>query len=320
MVDDEITVAVDGEIGGEPVVIDTSTKADDDPVAAIRTQLTASQAEIESERKARAEETQRRQQAEAVAMRAQEDARLAREEAGAGQVEIIASGITAAEAEKSQAKAALRAAYEAGDVDAQTEAQDRLSMANAKILRLQEAKEDLDARKPIKETRQVAPSSDPVEIAVAGMSPQSAAWIRAHPDYVTDERKRSRMIGAHNFARADGLQPDTPQYFEHIEKTLGLRDAPAEKLATPKKTSPGIPVIPVNGGSSAGGGGNGVVEVKLSTGERNAATDGTHIWTYDDPTGKGRWKKGEPIGLNEMARRKYIMNKNGLYDRGYLEQ
>lgn len=319
MADDEITVAVDGEIGGDPIVVDTSPKADDDPVAAIRTQLNASQAEIETERKARAEETQRRQQAEAVAMRAQEDARLAREEAGAGQAEIVSSGIAAAEAEKANAKAAYKAAFESGDSDAVADAQDRLSMANAKILRLQEAQADIVARKPTVDAPRHT-SSDPIEQMVANLSPSSAAWVRQHPEFATDNSKRSRMIGAHNFAVADGLQPDTSQYFEHIEKTLGLRDAPTEKQAAPKKTSPGIPVIPVNGGSSAGGGGGSVTEVKLTRGEADRAQDGTLVWNYDDPTGKKRWSKGDPIGLKEFARRKQAMQAAGMYDRGYLEQ
>jgi hypothetical protein len=47
--------------------------------------------------------------------------------------------------------------------------------------------------------------------------------------------------------------------------------------------------------------------VSLTQGEIQNATDGTLQWNYDDPSGKNRWKKGDPIGVNEMARRKAAM-------------
>jgi hypothetical protein len=49
-----------------------------------------------------------------------------------------------------------------------------------------------------------------------------------------------------------------------------------------------------------------------------AATDGTLVWNYDDPSGKAKFKKGEPIGIREMARRKSLMTKEGRYDRSQV--
>lgn len=68
---------------------------------------------------------------------------------------------------------------------------------------------------------------------------------------------------------------------------------------------------PVRGGGG-GGGDNRHVRVILTDGERDHATDGTIVWNTDDPT--GRFKKGDPIGLTEMARRKMLMKKNGRYN------
>ena len=78
-----------------------------------------------------------------------------------------------------------------------------------------------------------------------------------------------------------------------------------------------MPVAPVQ--SSPGGTNGGGPEVRLSRSEALAATDGTHTWNYDDPSGQKRFRKGDPIGVQEFARRKHEMTKQGLYDRTYTE-
>ena len=80
-----------------------------------------------------------------------------------------------------------------------------------------------------------------------------------------------------------------------------------------------MPVAPVH--QSSGGTNGGGDTVTLTKGEAAAATDGiTHVWNYPDPTGKNRWKVGDPIGIQEFARRKREMMRQGVYDRTYTEQ
>lgn len=75
---------------------------------------------------------------------------------------------------------------------------------------------------------------------------------------------------------------------------------------------------PVRGGGGSGGGDGRRVSVALTAGESEAATDGTLQWNYDGPvdpsTGNPRYRKGDPIGRTEMARRKMLMKKNGRYN------
>ena len=78
-----------------------------------------------------------------------------------------------------------------------------------------------------------------------------------------------------------------------------------------------MPVAPVQ--SSAGGTSGGGPEIRLSPGEAQSATDGTLVWNYDDPSGKNRFKKGDPIGIQEMARRKHELQKQNAYDKSYTE-
>ena len=55
----------------------------------------------------------------------------------------------------------------------------------------------------------------------------------------------------------------------------------------------------------------------LTRREVEAATDGSLVYNYNDQNGK--FKKGDNIGVQEMARRKSIMQRQGLYDRTFNE-
>ncbi len=95
------------------------------------------------------------------------------------------------------------------------------------------------------------------------------------------------------------------------------KEAPKPTDNGAAKRRPGPPVAPVqaSGGGVSGGG----VEVRLSKGEAAAATDGTLVWNYSDPSGKNLFKKGDPIGITEMARRKKAMSEQGLYDKTWVQ-
>ena len=71
-------------------------------------------------------------------------------------------------------------------------------------------------------------------------------------------------------------------------------------------------MAPVQATNGMNGGGT-PETVRLSKKQADAATDGTHVWNYADPTGQNRWKKGDPIGIQEMARRVKAQTDQGLY-------
>ena len=65
---------------------------------------------------------------------------------------------------------------------------------------------------------------DPVEAVACERTPELAAWLRAHPEFVLDSREAAKATAAHNDAIAEGFAPDTRDYFDHVEKFVGLRD------------------------------------------------------------------------------------------------
>jgi hypothetical protein len=246
------------------------------------------------------------------------------------QLETIENGISQVESDIAQAEAAYARAFEAGDGAAMARAQRAISRGEAHLVQLGEARDSLRSgarRQPTQEPPPRRAPVDPVEAAiVAGrMSPRSAEWIRAHPDCITDPAKNKRMLAAHYAAVADGIEVDSDDYFERIEK--GVK--PVQQRQQQKETQKDgerpagdgrRPSSAATSGSGAGGGMNGgSVQVKLTAREAASATDGTLVWNYDDPSGQNKFKKGDPIGLAEMARRKHEGMKAGLYDKNAFE-
>jgi hypothetical protein len=130
--------------------------------------------------------------------------------------------VTSAIATVTQANDVLETRYaeslQTQDFAAAAKIQREMATNAAKLNDLERGKIALEkAPKPT-----VRPPSDPVEQFVAEMTPQSAAWIRAHADYVTDGKKNKKMIAAHNWALSNDIAPDSPEYFASIERTLGL--------------------------------------------------------------------------------------------------
>ena len=136
---------------------------------------------------------------------------------------------------------------------------------------------------------------------------------------MTDNRKQQKLNAAHHDALGEGLTPNTDDYFKHVEKFLGMtkqEDAPARKEEKPlvRKESPVVaPGDAVSNGRSA------PRTVTLTPNEAKSATDGTLVWNYDDPSGQKKFKKGDPIGVQEFARRKATLITSGRYDRVYTE-
>lgn len=242
------------------------------------------------------------------------------------QIDTVENGIAQVEADSAAAERAYAAAFEAGDGMAMARAQRLMTQTAVDRSKLIEAKQSLQEtakrgpQQQREQPQQRRAPADPVEAVAAGMSPKSAAWIRAHPECITDPKLNDRMMAAHHQAKAEGITLDSDEYFERIE--AGVK--PVKQQAQQQKPESGGDGRRPSSGAASGGatGGDlngGATTVKLTKGEAASATDGTLVWNYDDPTGQKRFVKGDPIGLAEMARRKHEGKKAGLYDKSSYE-
>ena len=340
---DEIVVHIEDDTGAsaggdKPRNADgTFAKAaQDDPAEDLAAQLEEQRQATERERGEAAAARQREADARREADAARAEAQTARSQVADSELETVTTGLSAAKADADAAEAEYTRAYEAGDASAMAKAQRKMAAAEARALRFDEAKSDLEIRRTrtaddtqrrTEAPRQQPRAPDPVEDLISRCSPKTGDWFRNHKEWAHDAAtngpRARKLDAAHATALADGIQPDTDAYFDHVETYLGLREqqhaangaarqaAPANK---PRRQS--VPVAPVNGG----GGSAGAITVSLSKTEAASATDGTLVWNFDDPSGQKKFKKGEPIGIQEFARRKREMKAQGLYDKSLTEQ
>jgi hypothetical protein len=125
---------------------------------------------------------------------------------------------------------------------------------------------------------------DRVEAFAAQLSAPSAAWVRAHPEFVNDAAKNRQMLAAHELALARGVKADSEDYFKSIERTLDIEQplevdttaaddpmavAASSPVTTSRRTGP--PAAPVSRQARDSSGRNPNV-VTLSADEREMAT------------------------------------------------
>lgn len=185
-------------------------------------------------------ERQARLEAERHAHDRDREATRYRTEAQASELQLVTNAIDATVRERDAAKRDLQRAMEAGEWDKVTDAQDALSMANARLVQYERDKASIDPNRGKPSTtgrvaeQQPQPAAvDPVERFIASATPATQSWLRQNRQYVqTDARGMpkldSRVMAAHYQAEADGIQPDTPDYFAFIEGRLNPKVKPTQ--------------------------------------------------------------------------------------------
>lgn len=171
------------------------------------------------------EERARRAELERIANDAQRREHAARLEKEDSDIQLVSNAIETLEREQDQLEQALAYAIQSGNGAQAAAIQKEMGSNSAK---LQQLNNGLSAMKSQPKPQPPKPVvSDPVEAFASQLSPRSADWVRAHPEFVRDPAKTRKMIAAHELAVADGIAPDSDAYFEAIEQTLKVRPAVA---------------------------------------------------------------------------------------------
>jgi len=311
------------EEGDVTITVESDKPAEQkgDPVAELKAQYDEIQQQQKQDQEARQAAEARARDAESARAAAEEQAQSARTEASETRHSAIDQALANAKAASEGAQSEYKAAMEAGDWTKASEAQARLADARYDLKNYEYQKQAMEARAAQPQRQQQF--GDPVEAYINGIAqrtPNSANWLRGHRDWITDQKKNAKLTSAHWSAVGEGLMVDSPEYFDHVERMIGMKAEPPKPDRTnggAARRQPAAPVAPVSpspGGTSGGG-----TEVRLTKGEAAAATDGTLVWNYSDPSGQNRFKKGDPIGLQEMARRKKQLQDQGQYDKSNYE-
>ncbi len=216
----------------DPNVSGTDTievkKVESEPVTETREVLTPD-AGLEKLKKQLDDERIARLDADRRAQEASDSELRARTEVQDTNLNLLTTAIASVKQSNEALKVQYREARAANDTDAEFAVQEAMAQNAAKLLQLEQGKTALE-KAPKPAPRAI---SDPVEQFAARLTPQSAAWVRAHPDYVRDVGKNRQMFAAHEIALARGHQADTPGYFSSIEKTLDIAVDPSANGGAP---------------------------------------------------------------------------------------
>lgn len=276
--EDDLEIVVEGE--KKPQTAAQPADTDDDAIAALRKSAQEGQAAAAKAEQDRATAIRERDEARARHMAAV-NARVQAEESS------INSSISAWQTDVASLNKEYRAALEANNIDKATEINDKLvearielRIANGRKADLTAWKEDQVKRAEAAERQQAAASNqDPL----ANYTDRTRQWIEAHKDsagrplFLTDKRFQQRATGAHNLALADGLQPDTDDYFDFVERTMGLKQTDEDEdntppaRARPSATSTAAPPSRGSNNGTARAQGQGRQTVRLTQAERDLA-------------------------------------------------
>ncbi len=240
----------------------------------------------------RKSEATARQQAQQAATERDQAVRYAQERNAAlfksqqdvvdSRLDSIKNGLAAADAEILEAKNAFRMAAVEQDVDAQVAAQERLAEATTNKVNLENGKVALERaikaeQERVKEQRELQQQQPQGDALDRTSLPQTAKnWLRAHPDYLTDQRKNAKIQSLHWDVLDEGHQPFSDSYYESLETHLGMRSKPRqnaaeddeEEVQPTRKSVVSAPVsrdAPSSSGNRSGG------VVRLTTAQREAA-------------------------------------------------
>jgi hypothetical protein len=151
------------------------------------------------------------------------------------------------------AKERLKQAYEAGDAEKITDAQEALTEAKFKIKQYENFRPSLQEEDTgVQQTQQyqVPPAPQPV------IDPKAEAWKDKNPWFGTDEEMTALALGLHEKLVRSGIDPRSDEYYDRVNTTMKKRfpeafeDAEEERTQTkeaekPARTKPANVVAPV---------------------------------------------------------------------------
>lgn len=219
--------------------IQISTKQDDSELQTLKAQLETLKRTSEDNAK-RAQEAAAREQALRQQYEDQgKNFQTVVSQRGKAEMDAINNGIAAAQAEAEAATQELTAYGETQDWGGVAKAQSRLSRAQTRLVQLEDAKANYEARlEQVKQQMEYLArqpqqqGGDPVQDHISrmtGINDAQRNWLRTHPDAISDQEKNSYLQAGHFEAIKKNYAPGSAEYFQYLEERLGYRQ-PTEEV------------------------------------------------------------------------------------------
>ena len=151
-----------------------------------------------------------------------------------GQTALLEQAKKTVATELEQAKQKFKTAYESGDADALTAAQEEMTAAKMKADKINNFRQaPLPAEKPV-----VQPQHQPQE---APVDPKLQSWASENDWYGTNKRMTAYALGVHEDLVAEGVKAGSDDYYKRIDDEMRTRfpeafDSGTSGDATPSRT------------------------------------------------------------------------------------
>jgi hypothetical protein len=187
-----------------------------------------------------------------------EENRRLKQRLGYGEKAYIHEVTKAATNELSTAKDRLKQAYESGDADKITDAQEALTDAKLRLKEYERFQPSLQIRESgVQQSRQ----EQAPQVAAPTVDPKAESWKQNNPWFGVDEEMTALALGLHAKLERSGVDLRSDDYYRQIDSTMKKRfpdyfdneeEAPTQtrEPEKPSRTKPANVVAPVTRGTA----------------------------------------------------------------------
>lgn len=150
--------------------------------------------------------------------------------------QAVTERLEAADAQALALRKAYSEALSEGRFDEAAEVQDQMAELRARQVADKQYKTWLAGEKTrAAQVVQQQPAHEGVDLSA--YSAAQRKWIRANPSFMEDAKVRAKTFAGHQLAVAEGVEVDSPEYFEIIDETVnrGRRRAEEDEEVIPQR-------------------------------------------------------------------------------------
>jgi hypothetical protein len=202
------------------------------------------------ERRAKEAAEREKQEALRFAQMREQEIRQLKQRLGNGEKAYFQEVTKSATNDLATAKERLKLAYESGDAEKITDAQEALTEAKLKIKQYENFRPSLQEEESVvQQTQQyqVPPAPQPA------IDPKAEAWKDKNPWFGTDEEMTALALGLHEKLVRSGVDPRSDDYYDRVNTTMRKRfpdyfeeeQTQTKEAEKPARTKPANVVAPV---------------------------------------------------------------------------
>jgi hypothetical protein len=203
------------------------------------------------ERRAKESAAREREEALRFAQTQMEENRQLKQRLGTGERAFIQEVTKSATTDLAAAKERLKQAYEAGDAERITDAQEALTDAKLRMQQVEKFKPALQREEDV--VQQQPQAQAPQQASAPSIDPKAEAWRQNNTWFGVDEEMTALALGLHEKLVRSGIDPRSDDYYDRVNATMRKRfpDYFEEEPTQPKqeekpaRTKPANVVAPV---------------------------------------------------------------------------